>query len=48
MSKSNQCEIWKKEKEIMKIKITQKSHTWKLKKIKKTNLKLLLQKLFNP
>ena len=26
LSKSNQCEIWKKEKEIMKIKVTQKNH----------------------
>ena len=47
-SKSNQCEIWKKEKKIMKIKVTQKLLIWKLKKFKKTNLKLPLLKLFNP
>ena len=33
-SKSNKCEIWKKEKEIMIIKVTQKSLIWKLKKFK--------------
>ena len=49
LSKSNPREIWKKEKEIIKIKVTQKkSPIWKLNKFKKTNLKLLLQKLFNP
>ena len=38
-SKSDQCEIWKKEKEIMNIKVTQKITYLKAKKIKKTNLK---------
>ena len=51
-SKSNQCEIWKKEKEIMKIKVTQKitylEAKKKKKKYKKINLKSPLQKLFNP
>ena len=32
-SKSNQCEIWKKEKEIMKIKVTQKITYFEVKKI---------------
>ena len=48
LSKSNQCEIWKKEKEIMKIKVTQKITYLEAKKFKKANLKLLLQKLLNP
>ena len=48
LSKSNQCEIRKKEKEIMKIKVTQKISYLEAKKFKKTNLKLLLKKLFNP
>ena len=48
-SKSNQCEIWKKEKEIMKIKVTQKiTYLEAKKKYKKINLKSPLQKLFNP
>ena len=47
-SKSNQCEIWKKEKEIMKIKVTQKITYLEAKKIQEINLKSPLQKLFNP
>ena len=47
-SKSNQCEIWKKEKEIMKIKVTQKITYLETKKIQETNLKLPLLKLFSP
>ena len=35
-SKSNQCEIWKKEKEIMKIKVTQKITYLKPKRFRKS------------
>ena len=48
LAKSNQCEFGKKEKEIMKIKVTQKITNLEAKTIKKTNLKLLPQILFNP
>ena len=44
-SKSNQCEIWKKEKEIMKIKVTQKITYLEAKKIQENQPEITFAKV---
>ena len=44
-SKSNQCEIWKKEKEIMKIKVTQKITHLEAKKIQENQPEITFAKV---
>ena len=45
LSKSNQCEIWKKEKEIMKIKVTQKIRYLEAKKIQENQPEITFAKV---
>ena len=45
LSKSNQCKIWKKEKEIMKIKVTQKITYLEAKKIQETQPEITFAKV---
>ena len=45
LSKSNQCEIWKKEKEIMKIKVTQKITYLEAKKIQENQPEITFAKV---